>query len=488
VFVQSGTAWSQQAELTASDGRAWDWFGSSVAVSGSTVVVGAFRHTVGSNQQQGAAYVFGQSGTTWRQQAELTASDGAEYDLFGSSVAVSGSTALVGAYYHRDGSGAAYVFVQSGTSWSQQAELIASDEASGDEFGFPVAVSGGTAAVGAVGHKVGSHVAQGAAYVFVESGGAWSQQAELTASDGVAFDEFGFSVAVIGSTAVVGAPKHPYSSFPLDSPGPGAAYVFGENAGTWSEQAELTASDGVPFDGFGDSVVINGTMALVGAPGHAVSSNQDQGAAYVFGPTSVSLTPISLSFGNEAVNTTSKAETVTLQNAGTATLDISDIAASAGFAISANACGATLAAGKKCKVSVTFTPTQLGAVTGTLNFTDNASSGPLTVYLSGTGDEQATLTRTRYTFKETKVGDTSAAHEFTLKNNLPTTLTGISYSTKAPFAISSSTCKTTLNSKKSCTISVEFKPTQTGAATGTLNVNDSANNSPQTASLAGTGD
>ncbi len=491
VFVESGGTWSQQAELTASDGVAGDDFGYSVAVSGSTAVAGAPFHKVGSNMNQGAAYVFVESEGTWSQQAELTASDGAANDGFGGSVAVSSSTAVIGASGHAVGrnyaQGAAYVFLQSGTSWSQEAELTASDGVGGDELGWSVAVSGSTAVAGAPWHAV-ENVAQGAAYVFGESRGAWSQQAELTASDEEANDYFGWSVSVSGSTAVVGATGYPYGPTSY----PGAAYVFAESGGAWSQQAELTASDGEPNDYFGWSVAVDGSTVVAGAYYHTVGSNTHQGAAYVFGSssTTVTLSPASLSFGNQAVNTTSAAKTVTLTNTGTATLNISSIAITAGtnfFTISSNTCGSTLDAGKKCTVKVTFTPTQLGAVTGTLSFTDDASGSPQDVPLSGTGVAQATLTPASLTFGKTKVGTTSAAKKVTLKNNLPTTLTGISYSTKAPFAVSTSSCTTTLASKKSCTISVTFSPTATGTATGTLTVSDSANNSPQTASLSGTG-
>ena len=210
---------------------------------------------------------------------------------------------------------------------------------------------------------------------------------------------------------------------------------------------------------------------------------------YLQAPTTVTLSTTSLSFGNVAVDTSSAAKTVTLENTGTVALSIANIAIAQGtnFKISSNTCGSVLAAGKKCKVSVTFTPTQLGALTDTLSFTDNAANSPQTVALSGTSVAQAALTPASYTFEETEVGNTSAAHKFTLKNNLPTTLTGISYSAAAPFAVSTSTCTTTLDSKKSCTISVTFSPTAAGTASGTLTVADSANNSPQTVSLTGTG-
>jgi nucleoside-specific outer membrane channel protein Tsx len=261
VFVRSGTTWSQQAELTASDGTTDDFLGWSVAISGSTVVVGESTCC----SATGAAYVFVRSGTTWSQQAELTASDGTFDDGFGHRVAISGDTVLVGALGKNSATGAAYVFVRSGTTWSQQAELTASDGASGDQFGSSVAISGSTAVVGAPIKKN----TIGAAYVFVASGTTWSQQAELTASDGFGELFFGNSVAISGSTVVVGAPS---------SNGTGAAYVFVPSGTTWSQQAELTASDGVSGDFFGDSVAISGRTAVVGAP----FKNSVTGAAYVF--------------------------------------------------------------------------------------------------------------------------------------------------------------------------------------------------------------
>jgi hypothetical protein len=276
--------WVQQAELTASDGVAVDWFGNSVAVDGSTVVVGAPDHPWSSlsGTGPGAAYVFVESGGTWSQQAELTASDGAAHDFFGGSVALSSGTAVVGAPGRTVGSnvsqGAAYVFVQSGGTWSQQAELTASDRAGGDEFGYSVAVSGSTVVVGASCHPASGYgdCGPGAAYVFVDSGGTWSQQAELTASDGAPNDFFGGSVAVSGGTLVVGAQGCP----PCGTPG--SAYVFVEGSGTWSQQAELTAPDIGPYDYFGASVTVSGSTAAVGAFNHTVGSNDGQGEVYVF--------------------------------------------------------------------------------------------------------------------------------------------------------------------------------------------------------------
>ena len=207
----------------------------------------------------------------------------------------------------------------------------------------------------------------------------------------------------------------------------------------------------------------------------------------VLGTVTATLSTTSLSFGNEALNDTSNAKWVTVTNTGTGTLDITSITASGNFAISSNTCGSTVAAGKKCTVHVTFTPAELGALTGTLTFNDNAANSPQTVALSGTGVEPATISPTSYAFEAQDVGVTSEAHKFTLTNNQTATLTGITSSTTGDFAVSLTTCSSTLDSKKSCSISVTFTPTTTGTRTGTLTVSDSASNTPQTASLTGTG-
>src|SRR5579884_706866 len=233
---------SQQAELTSDLGYG---FGYSVAISGSTAVIGAPYKLSGI----GAAYVFVHSGSGWSEQAELTASDGAAGDEFGASVAISGFTAVIGSPIHNSGTGAAYVFVRSGSSWSQQAELTASDGAVGDHFGGSVAFSASRAVIGAAQHNS----AKGAAYLFVRSGSSWSQRRELTASNGVAGDDFGTSVAAYGTTAVIGAPGTNSRA--------GAAYVFSGS----SPPAELTASDAAAGDAFGSSVAVYGSTTVIGA-------------------------------------------------------------------------------------------------------------------------------------------------------------------------------------------------------------------------------
>jgi hypothetical protein len=274
VFVRSGTSWSQQAKLTASDAATGDRFGDGVGISGDTVVVGASDAA----SDAGAAYVFVRSGTNWSQQAKLTASDAAVFDLFGRTLAVSGDMVVIGAPSDDTDAGreagSAYVFVRSGTSWSQQAKLTASDAAPNDTFGLSVAVSGDTAVVGALDDDTDAGFDAGSAYVFVRSGTSWSQQAKLTASDASGGNLFGRAVAVSGNTAVVGAQ--------FGNTAAGSAYVFVRSGTSWSQQAKLTASDAAAFDFFGAAVAISGDTVVVGALADDTAAGSNAGSAYVF--------------------------------------------------------------------------------------------------------------------------------------------------------------------------------------------------------------
>ena len=201
----------------------------------------------------------------------------------------------------------------------------------------------------------------------------------------------------------------------------------------------------------------------------------------------VTLSPSSLSFGTVIVEASSKPKNATLTNGSSSTMYFSSITTSGDFT-QTNTCGGTLAAGKSCTISVTFTPQQIGARTGTLYVNDNATDSPQTVSLSGTGKAQAALTPASATFSKTKVGSTSAAKAFKLTNNQSVVLKNISISTTGDFSVSSTTCGSTLTSNASCTIDVVFSPTQTGTLTGTLQVSDNAVGSPQVSNLKGTGD
>jgi hypothetical protein len=336
VFVRSGTTWTQQAFLTASNRGGGDFFGSAVAVSGDTVVVGAPGEdsaATGVNgnqadntaQQAGAAYVFVRGGTTWTQQAYLKASNAGADDRFGESVAVSSDTVVVGAPQEDSAAtgvngdetsnsapeaGAAYVFARSGTTWTPQAYVKASNAGGNDAFGSSVGVSGDTAVVGAKIEASGAtgvngdqasntDYAAGAAYVFVRSGATWIQQAYLKASNTELFDGFGWSVAVSGDTVVVGACCEASAATggngnQADNSASmaGAAYVFARSGTTWTPQAYLKASNTGADDRFGTAVAVSGDTVVVGAcneDSNATGVNgdgsdnsvSDAGAAYV---------------------------------------------------------------------------------------------------------------------------------------------------------------------------------------------------------------
>ena len=283
VFKRSGTSWSHQAELTDPDPAADDSFGLSVAISGDTALIGAPGTTVSGQASGGAVYVFTRSGTSWSQQAELTAYDAATSDDFGQSVALSGDTAIIGAPGKIIGGqacGAAYVFGKTGTSWSQQAELSDPGATGADEFGFSVAISNETTLIGALGTTVDGEAQAGEAYVFDHSGTFWTLQAALidpNAGDGSGI-RFGASVALSGNTALVGAVQE----FHGTQPGVGEAYVFTRSGTSWARQADLNASDAADFDTFGSSVALYGDTALVGAENKSDVTLGQVGAAYLF--------------------------------------------------------------------------------------------------------------------------------------------------------------------------------------------------------------
>ena len=290
------TSWTQKAKLTAKDGAASDYFGHSVAISDGTIVVGAhLDDDEGSNS--GSAYVFEKSdssdATSWTKVKKLLADDGAKEDSFGTSVAISDGTIVVGAYQHDwkvSNSGSAYVFEMSdssdATSWTQKAKLTAKDGAASDYFGHSVAISDGTIVVGAhLDDDEGSN--SGSAYVFEKSDSSdatsWTQTAKLTAKDGAMYDcWFGFSVAISDGTIVVGAKKDGDNDRGWSS---GSAYVFeksdSSDATSWTEAAKLLANDPAQMDYFGCSVAISDGTIVVGAYADD-DKGSGSGSAYVF--------------------------------------------------------------------------------------------------------------------------------------------------------------------------------------------------------------
>jgi hypothetical protein len=417
VFVRSGTAWSQQAQLTAGDGATSDWFGYSVSVSadGNTALLGAFMDDTTAGADEGSAYVFVRSGSSWSQQTRLTADDNAARDYFGHSVSLSadGSTALVGAYQDDTARGAdagsAVVFVRSGSVWSQQTKLMAADGAASDYFGKSVGLSGdgNTALVGAYGDRKGTLDDAGTAYVFVRSSGNWSQQTQLTATDGAAYDYFGWSVSLStdGNSALVGSHLHNTTAGGADA---GSAYGFVRNGTAWGQQAQLVAGDGATTDWFGWALCLSGDgdTALVGAyqEDDGSTPGYDAGSAYVFrllisGPEIAVQQPVgaNLSDGSATVDfgsanlSTGIAKTFVVRNLGTEELTgltISlDGAHHGEFSVTTPPV-VPLAGGGTTFFTVTFTPGATGLRTADLHLASNdADEGSFDITLEGTGVE-----------------------------------------------------------------------------------------------------
>lgn len=269
VYDKTPVGWKQVTVLKGSDTVAGDKFGYPVAISGATIVIGAFEHAASA----GGAYVFTSTTAGWKQTAELKGSDTVAGDEFGYSVAISGATVIVSSNNYALGTGRAYVFARTADGWKQDAELRGSDTRPYDQFGSSVAISGNTVVVGADEQDKG-----GRAYLFVKkTRGGWTQTAELRASKTVGGNYFGSSVAISGGVVVVGAPDG-IGAVSASGTSPGKAYAFTRKAIGWRQVAELKALDGAGGDQFGSSVAVSGSTAVVGAANEANWS----GRAYVF--------------------------------------------------------------------------------------------------------------------------------------------------------------------------------------------------------------
>jgi hypothetical protein len=290
VYMRSGNSWTYHT-LHAADAAAGDHFGISVAISGdgSTILVGAYQE---GSAKQGAAYVFTWSGSAWSQQAKLTASNGAANDFFGTAVALSanGNTALIGANGYtasRTDQGGAYVFVRSSGSWTQQivsGPIVALGAADNDWFGGSVALSGdgNTALIGAVGRASN----RGTAYIYIRSGTSWYYQTELIPWNGAAGDDFGHSVALSadGNTALIGADNAPANGKAIA----GVAYTFKRSGTAWANHVKLIAADAAVGDWFGYAVALSGDGSVAAAGAIKASVVREDGvsvlggAGYVF--------------------------------------------------------------------------------------------------------------------------------------------------------------------------------------------------------------
>jgi alpha-tubulin suppressor-like RCC1 family protein len=231
--------------LYGSDPGAGDHFGHAVAVDGNYAVVGSRYNDTGGTDR-GAAFIFHKSGGTWTEQAMVQPSDTANDDWFGRGVAISGDYVIVNAYAkttNNTGQGAAYIFYRSGTSWTQQAKLNASDGEAGDAYSYSVDIDGDYAIVGSLNEDPGGTSNAGSAYIYVRSGTSWSQQAKIQASDKEANDTFGRGVTISGDYAAVGADNEDTSGSNA-----GSVYIFKYDATTPPDDLPPVDSVGTGFN------------------------------------------------------------------------------------------------------------------------------------------------------------------------------------------------------------------------------------------------
>lgn len=270
-----GNTWGQIKKITISDAHASDWFGISLSLSGDTALVGA-QHADLTAGDQGAAYLFERNQESgWGEVTRLVASDPLTSSVFGHAVALSGNTLVVGAYRDdtngNSDAGSAYVFYQTGTEWQQIAKPNAATGQAGDQLGSAVALFNDTLVVGAPNADIAG-ADSGAAYLFERNTvgpDAWQLVKALTPPDGVAGDHFGRSVTVYDDTAVIGAPDK--------NSGQGAVYIFVRNQPTADNWGWRKTLSGVVGDKFGWSVSLSGDLLAVGAPNPA-----SMGSVYLY--------------------------------------------------------------------------------------------------------------------------------------------------------------------------------------------------------------
>ena len=262
-YKTTNPKWSEQTKLTASDGEVINFFGLSVSIEGDYVVIGAHGDKE-NGDFSGSAYIFKRDGQDWIEDVKLLASDGRTNMMFGYSVSIDGDYLIIGAP-DADGPGSAYIFKNNGGTWIEQQKLTASDGEIWDEFGTSVSIDGDYSVVGA---QFDDDI--GSAYIFKRERETWNEEAKLTSSDSELDDCFGISASLCGEYAVIGGWG--------DGNFTGAAYVFKRSGTTWTEEAKLTASDGLPGDRFGVSVSTNGEYTTIGT----VNNEGWTGAAYIF--------------------------------------------------------------------------------------------------------------------------------------------------------------------------------------------------------------
>ena len=281
VFVLRKGVWIQQAKLVAAVARRIDDINGGLAIDGNTIVVGVSDEDIGEDINQGAAYVFTREGNSWTKKVKLKASGGRATDLFGSSVGISGDTIIIGAFAadpYDDGiraaHGAAYIFKHVNDNWVEKQRLIGDSKRTGS-FGMNVAIYNKTAVISAAGDYEDNASVTSAIYVFSDPGTGWKKEDKIVAKYDDAEKATGSiltnNVAIDGNTIVVGGSQEGDQMN-------GAAYVYVRDNGKWTRQAKLTASNGRTQDLFGWTADISGNKIIVGS----AWSNEYRGSTYLF--------------------------------------------------------------------------------------------------------------------------------------------------------------------------------------------------------------
>jgi FG-GAP repeat len=281
VWRFEGGVWVFDTQLAASDAAANDQFGRQLALDGSVAVIGVRGDETVVGPNAGSAFVYRRSGGVWIEEAHLFASDAVNGDGFGGAVGIDDEVIIIssiGADTGASNGGRAYIFRRVNGDWVEEASLLPEPLQNGAEFGVSVSISGGVAVVGAWREDIGPMFDAGVAYVYRYDGLGWPLEATLVASDAATQAMFGRSIAVEGSRVLVGAWQDSFEA----QTARGAAYVFAWTGSAWVQEAKLIAPDPSAWDNFGASVAMNGTLAIVGALSDDTSAGVDAGSATIF--------------------------------------------------------------------------------------------------------------------------------------------------------------------------------------------------------------
>lgn len=293
VFSRSDTTWTEEASMSeAANAAAYTNYGRTVMISGdgNRIIVGASNAAPGGVSSAGRAYIYSRSGTTWTEEAVLTASNISASAYFGRGTVITtdGSRVAVGSYGASPSAtsmaGAVYVFSRSGTSWTQEAILTASDKAANDNLGIGLSISSDGTRIVATAHNASrnSITSIGKTYIFSRSGTSWTEEAGFLSSDGVASDKFGSYTAIsnAGSFAMTSAVQAGSPGYTLS----GKTYIHKRNGVSWSELSIMTASDKVTSDYYGRSIAISGDekFAVIGADSADPGGISAAGKVYVY--------------------------------------------------------------------------------------------------------------------------------------------------------------------------------------------------------------